>query len=213
MSVDETDQHGRADAPGLAETEVHPDPLVQFRSWFEAAVAARLPQPDAMALATATREGAPSARMVLLKGYDERGFVFFTNYESRKGREIAENPRAALVLYWPELRRQVRIEGSVEQLSSEASDAYFRTRPRDSQLAAWASRQSQVIESRAVLEQRMRALDEQYRGKPVPRPPYWGGYRLVPVAIEFWQGRPGRLHDRIRYRLDRGRWIVERLSP
>ncbi|MGH2921315.1 MAG: pyridoxamine 5'-phosphate oxidase [Gaiellaceae bacterium] len=182
------------------------DPLRQFRSWLEEAGT------DLVALATATREGAPSARMVLLKGADERGFTFFTNYESRKGHELEENPRAALLFHWPPLGRQVRIEGAVERVGPEDSDAYFRTRPRGAQLAAWASRQSEPVESREALETRFAELDTEHAGE-VPRPPHWGGYRLRPDVYEFWQHRDNRLHDRLRYRLDGSAWVSERLSP
>ncbi len=199
---------------GLNETDLDPDPVEQFRRWFAAALASRLPEPNAMTLATATRDGRPSARIVLLKGFDERGFVFYTNYESRKGHELAANPFAALVFSWPELERQIRIEGRVDKILPHESDAYFRSRPLDSRLGAWASQQSQVIGGREVIERRMQELLAEYQHGEVPRPPHWGGYRLKPEALEFWQGRPGRLHDRLRYRLlDDETWIVERLSP
>jgi pyridoxamine 5'-phosphate oxidase len=206
----------RRDAPDteLDETNVAPDPVEQFRSWMLDAVDAGSPFPNAMTLATASASAAPSARIVLLKGVDQRGFVFFTNYESRKGRELAENPRAALVFHWQELGRQVRVEGSVSALPDEESIAYFRTRPRNSRLAAWASRQSSVIASRGALEARFRELTETYDGKDIPLPPFWGGYVLVPDELEFWQGRRDRLHDRVRYRrAERGGWSIERLSP
>jgi pyridoxamine 5'-phosphate oxidase len=199
---------------GLSEAEVDADPFKQFQLWFSEAVAAQLVEPNAMTLATASREGKPSARVVLLKGFNARGFVFYTNYESRKGQELAENSWAALVFFWAELARQVRIEGRVEQCSAEESDAYFRSRPLGSRLGAWASQQSQVISSREVLEQRLEDLMGEYANGNVPRPPYWGGYRLSPTSFEFWQGRPNRLHDRLRYdRLDDGSWLLERLSP
>jgi pyridoxamine 5'-phosphate oxidase len=182
------------------------DPIEQFRSWFTEAGT------DIVALATATAAGAPSARMVLVKGADEGGFTFFTNYESRKGRELAENPRAVLLFHWPQLGRQVRIEGVVERVSPVESDEYFATRPRGGQLAAWASRQSEPIESREALDERFAELAREYPGD-VPRPPHWGGYRLVPEIYEFWQHRDDRLHDRLRYsRAGRG-WVAERLSP
>jgi pyridoxamine 5'-phosphate oxidase len=199
---------------GLSEAEVDADPFKQFQVWFSEAVAAELVEPNAMTLATASREGKPSARVVLLKGFNARGFVFYTNYESRKGQELAENSWAALVFFWAELARQVRIEGRVEQCSAEESDAYFRSRPLGSRLGAWASQQSQVISSREFLEQRLEDLMGEYANGNVPRPPYWGGYRLSPTSFEFWQGRPNRLHDRLRYGYrDDGSWLLERLSP
>ena len=200
--------------PELIESNADPNPFKQFANWYADAEAAGLKLPNAMTLATANKEGVPSARVVLLKGFDEQGFVFFTNYESQKGRELGENPNAALVFYWTELDRQVRITGSVTRVTREESESYFRTRPVDSQLGAWASNQSQVISSREVLEEKMRELMSRYEGGSVPLPPYWGGYRLAPVTIEFWQNRPGRLHDRLRYRLQpNGEWLIERLSP
>jgi pyridoxamine 5'-phosphate oxidase len=199
---------------GLSEAELDSDPIRQFGLWFDDAASASLLEPNAMTLATATRDGRPSARMVLLRGYDERGFVFYTNYEGRKGRELADNPYAALVLFWVELERQIRIEGRVERVSAEQSDAYFHSRPDGSQLSALASHQSEVLPGRQVLEERMRELEERYQGQEIPRPDYWGGYRVAPEIIEFWQGRPSRLHDRLRYRKDdEGGWVIERLSP
>ncbi len=179
---------------------------MQFRSWFEQGTG------EAVALATATSGGAPSVRMVLLKGVDERGFVFVTNYESRKGRELAENPQAALLFYWPELGRQVRVEGSVERISDAESDTYFATRPRGAQLAANASRQSEPLESREALEARFAELDAAHPDE-VPRPPHWGGFRLRPTTYEFWQHQENRLHDRYRYRRGQNDWMMERLSP
>jgi len=198
---------------GLTESDVAPDPVEQFRRWFDEALEADLHEPNAFVLATATRDGLPSARVVLLKGLDERGFVFYTNYEGRKGRELEDNPRAALLFYWGELERQVRIEGTVSRVSEEESDAYYASRPRGSRLGAWASEQSRVVEGREVLESRIGDLEAEYEGREVPRPPFWGGYRVEPEAIEFWQGRENRLHDRIVYRRESGSWKTERLQP
>ena len=198
----------------LDETHVSPDPVVEFDRWFTQAREAKVSEPNAMTLATATREGAPSARIVLLKGYDERGFVFFTDYRSRKGTELEQNPQASLVFFWPELERQVRITGTVERTSAQESEAYFRTRPRGSRLGAWVSHQSRVIPSRAQLESGLRQVKERFPTDDVPLPPYWGGYRLRPQEVEFWQGREDRLHDRIRYLQKKGGgWQLERLSP
>lgn len=197
---------------GLREIDADPDPIEQFRKWFDEALAANLYEPNAMTLATATSNGRPSARVVLLKGYDERGFVFYTNYEGRKGRELEENPRCALVFYWGELERQVRIEGRASRVSEE-SNAYYRSRPRGSQLGAWASEQSRLVKDRGILEERLRELEAEYEGREIPRPPFWGGYRVEPEAIEFWQGRENRLHDRLLYRRLSGGWEIERLSP
>ena len=197
----------------LDERDVDPDPFAQFSRWFEEArQAVRLP--EAMTLATATSDGAPSARVVLLKGVDERGFVFFTNYGSRKGADLAANPRAALVLYWDPLGRQVRVEGRVARVPSDEAELYFTTRPRGAQLSAWASRQSAVVESRAALEERVAELAREFGDGLVPLPPFWGGFRVVPETIELWQHREDRLHDRLRYRRDEGGgWLLERLAP
>jgi pyridoxamine 5'-phosphate oxidase len=190
-----------------------PDPVVQFGRWFDQAVGAGLPEPNAMTLATASAGGRPSARVVLLKGYDDRGFVFYSNYDSRKGEELTANPWAALVFYWAPLERQVRVEGRVERTSREESAAYFRSRPLGSRLGALASAQSRPIPGREVLERRVAELEAAHPDGEVPLPDFWGGYRVVPDAVEFWQGRPDRLHDRFRYaRADQG-WTVARLSP
>jgi pyridoxamine 5'-phosphate oxidase len=198
----------------LDERTVDPDPIRLFRRWFDEAIASGSRLPDAMSLATATRDGKPSARMVLLKQADEQGFVFYTNYNSRKARELDQNPFAALVSYWIQLDRQVRVEGRVERVSAAESDEYFHTRPRESQLGAIASPQSEVIENRHFLEQRFRDFEAMYRDRTVARPAHWGGYRLKPEMIEFWQNRPGRLHDRILYqRQADGTWAIKRLAP
>jgi pyridoxamine 5'-phosphate oxidase len=198
----------------MREEDFAADPLVQFALWFEEARDGDLELPEAMTLATATADGTPSARMVLLKGVDERGFLFFTNYESRKGRELADNPKAALVFHWPlSPRRQVLVTGRVEKLPAGESDEYFRSRPYGSRLAAAASRQSTVVPSRDALDRAFAELERAHPDDDVPRPDSWGGYVLRPEALEFWQNRPNRLHDRLRYRREGERWIVERLSP
>ena len=199
--------------PPLSEAGVDPDPAIQFRAWLDEEITAGLRPPVPMLLGTATRGGQPSARTVLLNRFDARGFAFYTNYESRKGRALAENPQGVLLFVWAGHARQVCVEGPVEKLSAAESDEYFRGRPRDSQLSAWASRQSAVIGGREILDERVRELEERFRDRPVPRPPYWGGYRLIPETFEFWQGRTNRLHDRLRYRVLEGRWRIERLSP
>ena len=193
--------------------DADPNPFRQFDVWFKQAIDAQLPEPNTMTLATVDPRGRPSARIVLIKGVDERGFVFFTNYESRKGLELAQNPHASLLFYWIELERQVRVEGAVVKTSDAESDTYFASRPVGSRIGAWASEQSKVIESRAALEAREREFIAQYGDNP-PRPPHWGGYRLIPDAIEFWQGRPSRLHDRLLYtRSGNADWTIARLSP
>lgn len=199
---------------GLDETTADPDPLKQFQRWFDEARAAALPLPEAMTLATATKDGKPSARLVLLKHADEHGFVFYTNYGSQKALELDTNPQAALVFYWPQLERQVRVEGSVSKVTAAESNEYFQTRPRESQIGALASPQSEVISGRDVLQQRFEELAELYRDREIERPDHWGGYRLRPERIEFWKGRPGRLHDRLRYTPQAdGSWTIERLAP
>ena len=201
-------------AVGLDETLIDRDPIGQFQRWFDDAIAANVPMPEAMTLATATPDGRPSARMVLLKQVDQNGFVFFTNYHSAKAQQLDANPRAALVFYWNQLERQVRVEGTVTRTSAEESREYFQTRPRESQIGAWASSQSQVISGRDVLEQRARELEGLYCDKEIDCPEYWGGYRLTPERIEFWKGRIGRLHDRILYQRDSGGlWTISRLAP
>ncbi len=198
----------------LSETDVLADPMAQFSRWFQEAMEAKMPEPNAMTLATASPEGRPSARIVLLKSADNQGFVFFTNYESRKGREMDINPHAALLFTWLELERQIRIEGRVERIALAESETYFQSRPKSSQIGAWASPQSQVINSRSVLETNQEEIAEQYaEEKVLPLPPFWGGYRLMPDTIEFWQGRASRLHDRIRYTKVEQQWVIERLAP
>jgi pyridoxamine 5'-phosphate oxidase len=200
---------------GLDESDIDPDPFVQFAAWMRKALDAKLRMPNEMTLATADSHGRPFARIVLLKGVDERGFTFFTNYESRKGKHLADNPYAALVFYWAELERQVDVTGQVEKVSFEESEAYWRTRPAASRRAAWASRQSEVIQSRAELEERVREVEARWPDDDdIPMPAHWGGFRLIPENIEFWQGRPNRLHDRLIYKRVAGMgWLIERLSP
>jgi pyridoxamine 5'-phosphate oxidase len=198
----------------LLEIEADPEPLLTFRRWFADAAAAQLHEANAMTLATVGADGRPSARIMLMKDFDEQGITFFTNYTSRKGEELAANPYAAAVFWWGPQERQVRVEGPVTQVSAAESDDYFRRRPRGSRLGAWVSAQSKVIPSREVLEARQRELEEEYNQADPPRPPHWGGYRLAPEVIEFWQGGPNRIHDRLRYsRRSDGSWLIERLSP
>ena len=212
MSIDEIRERYRQ--AGLSKAELNPDPILQFERWFQEATAAGVFEPGAVCLATASRQGQPSARMVLLKGVDKRGFLFFTNYGSPKARDLAENPQASLVVTWVELARQVCISGSVERISREESARYFETRPAGSRLSAWASHQSEVIDSRQVLEERMQRLRTRFGDGEIPLPPFWGGYCLSPTRIEFWQGRPDRLNDRLRYRRQaEAQWVLERLAP
>ena len=201
--------------PDLNRGSADGDPLKQFAAWYDEVLAAGVSEQDAisMTLATATKDGRPLARVVLLKSADDNGFVFYTNYQSIKGRDLAENPQACLLFYWPKVWRQVRIEGTVEKVSAEESEEYFQSRPLGSKLGAWASDQSEVVGSRETLEGRFAEIEKRF-GDNVPRPPHWGGYRLKPNAIEFWQGRENRLHDRLRYRLQEdGTWLIERLGP
>ena len=197
----------------LSEETANPDPVAQFRLWFEDAKTAAVPEPNAMAVASVGGAGAPSLRMVLLKGHGDDGFVFFTNYGSRKAQELDHNRRVALLFFWPTLQRQIRIEGVAARTSREESADYFRTRSRESQIGAWASAQSEVITTRAALEQRVVELEEEYAGREVPVPPFWGGYRVTPDRFEFWQGREHRLHDRLVYEKDGALWKIARLSP
>jgi pyridoxamine 5'-phosphate oxidase len=196
-----------------SDRESQSDPIRLFGEWYRAAEQAGVPMPEAMTLATASIDAIPSARMVLLKGWDEEGFAFFTNYASRKARDLDTNPRAALCFHWVALEQQVRIEGSVERIGAEESFAYFRTRPRGSRIGAWASRQSETLEDRAILEQRVHDIESRFSGDDIPLPPFWGGYRLRPVRIEFWQGQPSRLHDRLLFTRSANGWMTQRLYP
>jgi pyridoxamine 5'-phosphate oxidase len=197
----------------LLEADVNPDPILQFQTWFDAAVAAKLPEPNAMTIATATPEGIPSARIVLLKAVDDRGFVFFTNYNSHKGQELLANPHAALVFLWTEQERQVRVQGRVEKIDPAESDEYYYSRPAGSRLGAWASNQSEVIPDRTILETRLQDLKQQHPDGDIARPEHWGGFRIIPTVIEFWQGRSSRLHDRLRYQKVTEGWTIDRLAP
>ncbi len=200
-------------AGSLDEEDVLPNPFDQFQQWLDAAFRVQLLEPTSMTLATSTRDGWPNARVVLLKNVDERGFVFFTNYESAKGVELAENPRATLLFYWKELERQVRIRGTMERTTAAESANYFATRPRNSQLTAWAAKQSTVLKNRVALVTAFERESDRFANQPVPLPPFWGGYRLVPATFEFWQGRENRLHDRIAYRQSGTAWAIVRLAP
>lgn len=198
----------------LDKSELNPDPIIQFKNWFDQAINAGLIFPNAMTLATSDKNSIPSARILLLKSYDKKGFVFYTNSNSRKGTEILENPYGAICFWWDKLQRQVRIEGVISLISQDEAEAYFKTRPRGSRIGAWCSDQSKVIGSREKLEDEYAKYDKKYDGKDIPKPEYWNGYNLNPLSIEFWQGREDRLHDRWRYRLDQtGKWIIERLAP
>jgi pyridoxamine 5'-phosphate oxidase len=202
------------DAHGLRRADLHPNPIEQFRAWFAAALAADIRDVNAMSLATATPDGKPSVRIVLLKNVDSRGFSFFTNYDSEKGQQLDANPRAALCFYWTKLERQIRISGPVERTSREDSAAYFHSRPVGSRLGAWASKQSEVVDARQVLDSRLTEMTERFENGDVPLPPHWGGYRVKPDKFEFWQGRPNRLHDRFSYsRRADGAWQIDRLAP
>lgn len=198
----------------LSETEVATEPFTQFQNWWDEAIKSEIDEVNAMTLATVTPDGKPSARIVLLKGFDTNGFVFFTNYQSRKGKELEENPHGALVFFWKELERQVRIEGGIEKINGSESDTYYHSRPAGSQIGAWSSPQSEVIENREVIENNYKALEEKFKEGVIPRPGFWGGYILRPSMIEFWQGRSSRLHDRIRYQLGGdNNWRIDRLAP
>ena len=215
MPSRETHARKSYERDALDEHGIASDPFHQFTTWYDEAVAAGLPEPEAMTLSTATLEGRPSARIVLLRGYDERGFCFFSNYASQKGRELAANPHAAVTFHWVESERQVRIVGRVDKLSASESDAYFQSRPSQSRIGAWSSPQSEVIASRDTLEQLVKEYQEKYSDESaIPRPEHWGGYRVIPERIEFWQGRPSRLHDRLRFsRIEQEAWTLERLAP
>ena len=215
MPSRETHARKSYERAALDEHGIDRDPFQQFTIWYDEAVAAGLPEPEAMTLSTATLEGQPSARIVLLRGYDERGFCFFSNYSSQKGQELAANPYAAVTFHWVELERQVRIAGRVEKVTEAESDAYFQSRPSQSRIGAWSSPQSNVISSRDALEELFEKYQEQYLDETaIPRPEHWGGYRVIPKRIEFWQGRPNRLHDRLRFiRIDQGPWTLQRLAP
>ena len=197
----------------LLEADVSPNPYNQFTAWWNQAIESRIDEVNAMTLATASATGVPSARIVLLKSVDEEGFVFFTNYNSKKGNDLEENPKASLVFFWKELERQVRISGKVQKINADESDAYFNSRPEGSRIGAWASPQSSVIASRAIIEENITKYTQQFADGNIVRPPHWGGYIVIPSVIEFWQGRSNRLHDRIQYSLKEGKWLIETLAP
>ncbi len=216
MSIEEHIRKSRRDysREPLDESMVDPDPFRQFEIWFESAIKAGVPDPHAMVVATVSRAGNPSARVVLLRGFERNGFVFYTNYQSHKGSDLLQNPNVAAVFFWSEIDRQIRIEGQVEKVAPEESDKYFHSRPRESQMSAWASDQSKVVVNRAELDKSFEKYEEQFAGGPVPRPDKWGGFRMIPTTFEFWQGRPNRMHDRILYELNStGRWEIKRLAP
>jgi pyridoxamine 5'-phosphate oxidase len=214
MNASIADLRKEYSSQSLSETDIEPSPINQFEKWWRQAVNSQIDEPNAMILATASSDGMPAARTMLLKGFDSKGFVFFTNYKSYKAMHLEENPKACLVFFWKELERQVRITGLVKKVSEKESDDYFFSRPRGSQIGAWTSPQSQVIENRDWLDKRFLELSEQFKEKELKRPPHWGGYLITPVIVEFWQGRPSRLHDRIQYTLEEdGSWKIERLSP
>ena len=197
----------------LDKKNIDPDPIKEFNKWYYAAKKTRMIHPEAMTLATSTKDGKPSVRVLLLKGVIDSKFIFFTNYQSSKAKEIEVNPYGALLFYWEKLERQVRIKGKIEKITEKESEDYFKTRPKGSKLGAWASPQSEVIPDRTFLEKNFKEFEEKYKNEEIPRPKHWGGYQLTPSILEFWQGKPNRLHDRIRYRLENGKWIIERLAP
>jgi pyridoxamine 5'-phosphate oxidase len=213
-SIDLAGLRREYETQGLHRADLHPDPIEQFSTWFSTAVNSAIPDANAISLATSTPDGKPSVRVVLLKGFDQHGFVFFTNYQSSKGRELDANSSAAFVIYWVQLERQIRVAGRVEKTSRAESEAYFRSRPRGSQLGAWVSHQSEVIDARRILEARLAEMSERFAGGEIELPPRWGGYRIMPETVEFWQGRANRLHDRFRYtRQTNGGWTIDRLAP
>ena len=197
----------------LDEKIIDKDPIAEFARWMKEVIDKKLPEPNVMVLSTVSEERKPSSRVLLLRGFDENGFVFFTNYHSKKGKDIDRNPNASMNFFWHDAEKQVRVEGVLEKISAEESDAYFKSRPRESQLGAWTSQQSESVGSRAELEKKYKETEEKFKGVDVPRPPHWGGYLLKPDVIEFWQGRPSRLHDRIQYTLKNEKWVIERLAP